>query len=376
MLNEMLFRRWVVIPLGLSAMLAGCAGPSADGEGSGETAAAPPAVHLLQVETVTLETTRFADERNLVGETEPVRAAFVSAEMPGRITTLVGERGARVNAGDTLLRVDAASQQAQIDQIEVQIAGIDTEIDRTERLMQRGLGTEATLDQLRNQRAVLEESISGIRTNLRSATVRAPISGIVTERMAEPGEIASPGVPLLRIVDISTIVVSVGLPEREIGNVDVGQQVRVEIPALGEAFTGSIHRIAAEGNRSNRTFTTEIHIANEAETLRAGLRAIVTIPRADIDDAIVVPQDAIIQGLQGPEAIVVNNDITELRQVATGPRRGGFLVVTEGLAAGDQLAVRGHRNVVNGEQVSVTNVGACCSEQLEAAFPTANAAAP
>lgn len=355
------------IALLAAALSTSCLAACSGGEGAAdEGSVAGPVVHFVQVEAVTLETTRFADERTLVGETDPIRSAFVASEMPGRLVQLTGALGEQVTEGEVLVRVDASSGQSQIEQIRVQIAGIETEIERTERLMQRGLGTEATLDQLRNQRDVLNESISTIRTTVRSATTRAPITGIVTDRMAEPGEYAGPGAPLLRIVDISTIVVAVGVPEGEIGRIDVGQNVRIEIPAMNVTTAGTIHRIAPEANRTNRTFRTEIHIENSAGRLRAGLRATVTIPRADISEAVVVPADAIIQGLSGPEVAVVASGITSMRQVVTGPRRGSYIVATEGLAAGEQLVVRGHRNVVNGEHVEVTDLGACCSAQLAA----------
>jgi membrane fusion protein (multidrug efflux system) len=348
-----------------SVGLAACGGEeSVATEGSAEA----PVVHLMQIEAVTLETTSFSDERSLVGETDPIRSAYVASEMPGRLVELTGALGETVTAGDVLVRVDASSPQSQIDQIRVQIAGVETEIERNERLIERGLGTEATLDQLRNQRDVLNESISAIRTTVRAATTRAPITGIVTDRMAEPGE-------LLRIVDISTIVVAVGVPEGEIGRVDVGQTVTVAIPAMGMVTEGTIHRIAPEANRANRTFRTEVHVANEDGRLRAGLRATVTIPRANIPNAIVIPADAVIQGLNGPEVAIVENNITTIRPIVTGPRRGSYIVATEGLVVGERLVVRGQRNVVNGEHVGVTDLGACCSAQLAAYLQPAAAAA-
>ncbi len=365
-------RGGLILGLGMG-LLCACgaeqAAPAASAEGSEEAVLRP------RLEVVTLEATSFDDEFVLVGETYPLRQALVTPELGGRITRFGLERSQHVTAGEVAMVVDTSQQAAQIAQIEAQIAGIETELERNERLMQRGLGTEATRDQLENQREVLEESIASIRTVTRTATTRVPIDGIVVETMVESGEFAAPGAPVARIVDLSKVIAVVGVPEREIGFVRRGLEVPVEFPSIGVSTTGIVVRMAAEGNPSNRTFATEVHVDNAAGLLRAGLRVRATFPRDHIDDALLVPRDAIIQGLVGPEAVVVRDGVVEVRTLTTGPGRAGYVVVTSGLAPGDRLAVRGHRDVVNGELVDTSELGACCGTQFHTVVDGPDAAA-
>jgi RND family efflux transporter MFP subunit len=184
--------------------------------------------------------------------------------------------------------------------------------------------------------------------------------------MAEEGEYASPGQPLARIIDISSLIVRVGLPEREITYVAEGMPITVRIEATGEVLQGRLTRIAAEANRSSRTFPLEITIDNASRRLRAGMRASVIISKREIAAALVVPRDAILQGISSPEAYVYDGSGVEVRELSLGPGRGGFVVVESGLTAGDAMVVRGHRGLVPGESVRANPLGECCAEQFAA----------
>jgi RND family efflux transporter MFP subunit len=349
----------------LMAVLAVGCGTAEEEVPASDGSAAEQEVDRTLVEFATLSESVFEESIELVGVTQPIREANIAAEVPGRIIRFDVEEGQLIERGDSVLRLDMATATASIGQLDAQIAQIDQDIARNRALVERGIGTSATVEQLEAQRRVVEENIRQIRTNIRQGSSTAPISGIVTQTMAEPGEYASPGQPLARIVDISTIRVFVGLPEREISYVHPGMRVAVRIEATGEALTGTLHQIAIEANPANRTFPLEIRLDNAAGSLRAGMRASVVIPKDRIDDAVVIPRDAILQGIDGPEALVLSSGgSVEVRELTIGPGRGSFVVAMTGLQVGDQLIVRGHRGLVPGEPVEPIDVGACCSEQF------------
>lgn len=337
---------------------------TASGEGSGVVAAAPTTRDRARVEFVTLETTLFEDLVELVGETEAVRTATIVSEAPGRILSLNVEQGQTVAQGDVVLRVDLSVQEAQVDQIRAQMRQLDADIERNRALVTRGVGTAATVEQLELQRGVLEESVRQVRVGTRQATTRAPISGIVVEKLAEPGEYASPGVPVARIVDLSEVRVMVGLPEREIGWVREGMPVQVSLPALSEVRQGTLHRIGVEANRANRTFALEVRLPNSDGALRAGMRAAVLLQKQRLEDVVLVPRDALLQSLTGSEVFVLDEtDHAHAREVTLGPGRSGWVIAASGLAEGDRLVVRGHRTLVNGEGADGIDQGPCCHTQ-------------
>ncbi len=334
---------------------------STDGSGDG-------ALARTLVETVTLESTDFVETIRLSGETAPVRHAWVAPELAGRIVRLELDEGDTVAAGQTVLRVDTALAAAERAQLDTRVEALGRDIDRAERLIERGLGTVAELEQLQTERRIVLQSIDQLDVNLRHARTAAPIDGVVVEKLAEVGEFASPGVPVARIVDLSTAVVRVGLPEREIAFVEEGMAVSVRIEATGEERSGVLAEIGIEAQPASRTFPLEIHLDNADGALRAGMRASASIPKRDLRGVIVIPRDAVLQGIDGQEVFVESAGVAELRRVEVGPGRGRFSVVSSGLAAGDELVVRGHRLLVQGEDVRTAPLGGCCATQLRASL--------
>jgi membrane fusion protein (multidrug efflux system) len=352
----------------LTLAFAACSDPAApDNTDPAEASAAPArVVEPTLIETMVLVPAMFSESIELVGETEPLREANLSAEMPGRIVRMDVIEGQEVTAGQTVLRLDTSIQSASIGQIEAQLRQVEADIERNQRLVERGIGTASTVEQLETQRDVLQENIAQIRTGVRQGTTASPITGLVVDTMAEEGEYASPGQPLARIIDISSLIVRVGLPEREITYVAEGMPITVRIEATGEVLQGRLTRISAEANRSSRTFPLEITNDNASRRLRAGMRASVIISKREIAAALVVPRDAILQGISSPEAYVYDGSGVEVRELSLGPGRGGFVVVESGLTAGDAMVVRGHRGLVPGESVRANPLGECCAEQFAA----------
>ncbi len=356
--------------LSIAAAIAACAAITAckppDEADKGETEEEIDMATL--VETSTITTAVFEDFIEIPGVTEGVRSATISAEVPGRITRLELEEGEYVEAGTTVLRIDASQLGSQVEQYRIELDHLETEIRRTERLIERGLATEAQLDSLNAQRNSTRQAMRTTSIGYGQARTRAPISGLVVERNAEPGEIVSPGVPIGRIVDLSTIVVRVGLPEREIAHVREGMQAVVRIEATNTYVHGELADIGLEANPRNRTFPLEIRIDNSEGNVRAGMRARVFIEKQRYDEAVVIPRDVLVQGIDSVEVFVVRDAHAHAVPVELGPGYGRFTVVESGLSAGDVVVVRGQRDIVEGERLRTVDQGSCCAEQLAATY--------
>ena len=352
-------RRTLPLLASLFVATASCGG---DTEPGPEAEAREPVRPL--VETVTLQRAAFQERLTLTGVTDPVRTAVLTAEVPGRIVALDVEEGQPVQQGDRVLRVDTSTTASQRAQLETQAASVERDLERARRLLGEGIGTQAQVDALETQRAVIADQIDALDVSLAQARTRAPISGVVTTKSAEVGEFANPGTPLARIVDISTIIVKVGLPERDISFVRAGMEIPVTVVATGQELMGTLTRIGVEAHPASRTFPVEVSLDNASGALRAGMRAIVDIPKRDYRDAVVIPRDAVLQGIEGTEVLIVVGDRVERRDVTLGAGRGNFVVVESGLDGTESLVVRGHRLLVPGESVRTVDTGQCCSEQL------------
>lgn len=317
------------------------------------------------VEAVNLQATDFIVELSLSGATEPIRSATISSEIGGRIVRLKLDEGTTVEEGETVVRVDASQQSAQAAQLRAQREQLDSDVARTERLLERGLGTAAELEQLRAQRESVSQQLRGVYIGVGNATTSAPFTGQVVSKNAELGEFASSGTALGRIIDISSVKVLVDLPAREIGVVFEGQAAIVEIPSLGQTFEGTIRRISAEADERSRTFQVEVVIENGDGRLRSGMRARVRIQKNHLENVVVAPLDSLLQGVNGSEAVIVRDGKAHVVTAQIGPTRGSYGVITEGLAAGDQLIIHGQTDLVNDEPVDAVIIGDCCKSQIE-----------
>ena len=354
--------------LPLALWLFACAGPPAEEPAQPAAPTPAPVADGALVETVTLETASFADMIVLSGETEPVRSATVSSELPGRITGFTLEDGDAVEEGQLVLRVSTNSYGPQRAQLETNERQLERDIARQQQLIERGLGTTADLQALETQLELTRERIEEIDVVVRSARTLAPIDGTVVQTYVEAGEYIGPGAPAARIIDTSTIVVRVGLPEREIAYVREGMEIDVTIEALDLGVQGTLTQIGLEADRNNRTFPVEVQVDNADGRLRSGMRASVRIPRRSFEAALLVPRDAVMQGLGGQEVFVAAEGAAQLRTIETGPGRAGYTVVLDGLSAGDTLVVRGQQLLVDGETVRTVDRGACCGEAFRRAI--------
>lgn len=362
--------------MGLVLALCGCQ-PGEESSGEAHAASASGTAHAegaahaegqerrSRVETMVVEAVEFEDHLELTGVTEPVLAALVTPEIGGRVLEMALVEGEPVEQGATVLVVDTSTMGARIGSLEVQATQLQRDIERTQKLVERGLATRSDLEALESQRKVVKKQIDEVRVGKRQAVTRAPISGIVTQRLVEPGEFANGGQSVGRIVDLSTAVVRVGLPESDIRHVSQGQAVEVRIEALDRTFTGRLHRIGLEANTRNRTFPLEIRIDNPDLVVRAGMRATVRLVRGRYENAVVVPRDAILQAIEGSQVFVVDKaGLAQARDIELGPGLVRYVLVSKGLEAGERLVVRGHRALVQGEPLEVTAEQSCCATQL------------
>lgn len=322
---------------------------------SGSEATAKTAVPTVPVETQTLTSATFVETVEVSGVAEPIHEIHVAAEAAGRVTSAPFEEGARVEEGDLLLRVDAQLDSARIDLLENQLATARREFERTKMLAREGLATPQQLDQASSSVDSAQLSIKQARVGIGKTTVRSPQTGIVAEKFIEEGEYVAPGAPLAHIVDYDTIIIETAVPESDIAFVSEGSTVQVWLPGLEKHVDGVVKRRAIVATPKTRTFPVEVHVTNASHEILPGMRARVIIPRKTWKDVVVVPRDAILQGYESKEAMVLPGSgaegPAELRKVELGPARGNEIVVTAGLAPGDRLIVKGHRSIVNGTRV-------------------------
>lgn len=344
----------------VSPILSGCGG--AEG--------APSATDIvnerapLPVQAAVLGTGAFTDSITLFGRVEAKERVRVTAEMPGRIEGLPFSEGQNVGRGQTLARINARLASAQVDQAAAAAALAEANLKRTQALHAKKLASGADLDVATAQAAQSKAALEIARANLDKAVIRSPIEGQVTHVTGKVGELASPGIPLLEVVSIQSVEVQTDVPESDVSLLEIGSPVRVELEAYaGRRFEGTILEVGLVANPTTRTFPVKVQLENDERLLRPGMLARVTLVRQQYQDVVLVPRDAILDEVDGKSVYVVQGDKAQRRPVRLGPTRGRLAMVREGLRAGDKLIVLGHRQVVDGQAVTVSKQSNCCAPE-------------
>ncbi|MHB0913562.1 MAG: efflux RND transporter periplasmic adaptor subunit [Armatimonadota bacterium] len=198
-----------------------------------------------------------------------------------------------------------------------------------------------------------EAALAYARQQQANAYVRSPLAGTVASRLTEPGEMASPGTPLIEVVALNTVYFEAGVSEIEVARVKVGQSVQVTVDALSKKFRGTVEKILPTADAKSRQFKVQIKVENKAGELRPGMFARGSIEVARHKDAVIAPKDALIQGGEAVYAVVGGKAV--LRRVTTGFTTDEEAEVLSGVAPGDELVTVGQDRLSDGVKIDAVN---------------------
>jgi multidrug efflux pump subunit AcrA (membrane-fusion protein) len=186
------------------------------------------------------------------------------------------------------------------------------------------------------------------------ATIVAPISGLISARRAEVGQIAAPGSPLLTIVALNTVFFEAQVPDTAFSGLQVGMPVEVSVDALAnKAFSGRIAKLYPNGNATSRTFTVRIEVPNSAGTLRPGMFARGSVI-ASQRQGVLVAKDALVTDEKGAFLVfVAEGDKAVKRPVKLGFENGPNIEIREGVKSGEKVVVVGQNGLKDGGKIAV-----------------------
>jgi len=198
-------------------------------------------------------------------------------------------------------------------------------------------------------------NVAYVQTQIGYTYVRAPMDGVVTQCDVDPGEGATPGVPLLTITNNSSVYIRAQLPETEMGNAEVGQQATVTVDALsGRELFGDVIEIIPAADTTSRSFDMKVALANPDGKLKQGMFARITLVTAEADNAVVIPRDAVVDLGGQPSVFVVDGSKAAARAVTTGIHDRENVVVSSGVIEGDRIVVQGQHLLRDGQMISVS----------------------
>lgn len=381
----MVFLKW------LGRLIIGCCGVAAAGgawyvvyQGSSEAmieADPPKPLQSISVEVVSAREDAVQEKLILVGNFLPDSQTEVRPLVDGYIRSLPFDVGDRVRLDQVLCQLDDSVHRDRLQQAratfevaEAQLAvqfaelkGAQQILDRETMLDKNGVGTLETLEnalankEIAEARLKLEEArvaeakaqYTGLEIGLTHFELKSPISGYVSARFADIGDLAKPDASILQLVDLDKVRATVQIIEKDYRKVALGQQAAVSVDAYPDkTFVGEVKRIAPTLDQETRTASAQIEVNNQDLLLKPGMYARVSLKSEARKNGVTVPLAAILEQNDRPSVYVVNDSqTTELRLVRLGTTDGTSVEILEGVQSGEQVITLGNRLVQPGQKV-------------------------
>ncbi len=349
--------------------------------GCSESKPAAPA-QMEKVHGVALMQVQKATVPDAVEATGTVRAAVsaqLASQVMGTITRVNVQEGDRVRRGEVLVSIDEAQQQAaftsakaglqasqeSIAAADADYALADATMKRYQMLHDKKSVSPQEYDEVKTRLAAArarrdaahagaaqaEAGVSQAGTAMGFTKVRAPFDGLVTSKLAEPGAMAAPGVPLLVVEDPNHFRLEVQVDESKMGAVKLGETVPVVIDALGDlAIQGKVTQVVPAADPASRTFTVKIDLPTNPQ-VRSGLFGRAQFPRGQ-REAVEIPKTAVLNRGQLQAVYVVGADqLARLRYVTLGAASADQVEVLSGLQNGDRIVAQPGDRELSGKQV-------------------------
>lgn len=363
-------------------LLLACGGETKDGLAGkqeeltklkGEQSEIDQKIKALEAEVAQLDTTAKREDRakavtvspvvsenfkhyvEVQGSVDAKNSVMVSPKSGGVLTAVYIKEGDNVRQGATLARVDNSIMQESIAEVKNQLSLANIVYEKQARLWEQKIGTEIQYLQAKNNKEALEKKIATLNTQLGQSNIAAPISGVVDQVIAKVGEMAAPGSPIARVVNLSNLKVMAKVSDSYVATVKKGDEVIVKFPDLNQEYKARITFVSTTVDPLSRTFRIEANLPS-VNSIKPNMLAQVQINDATRKDAIVIDQNLVQNTENGTVVYVAENEggkkVAKSRTVKTGLSYNGQIEILDGLKAGDQLITQGYQDVADGQAVT------------------------
>ena len=344
-------------------------GKGAGGQGGGGA----PSVEAVQVATAQMSKAITA-----VGSLRSDESITVRPEVAGRVAFIGFQEGQRVPKGATLLRLDPAINQAEVQQAQANLTLAKAKYERALELQGKGFISGQAKDEAENNLKVGEAALALANARLAKTEIKAPFSGVIGLRSISVGDYVKEGADMVNLESIDALKVDFRVPEIYLKQVSVGQTLQVTLDALpGKIYEGKVFAINPLVDAAGRAIVIRAQVKNTDTALRPGMFARVRLFTKTVEDALVLPEQALVpQGEDQYVFRVVDGKANRVK-VVTGQRRDGMVEIVAGVAAGDTVVSAGQLKLRDGSPVAIAGAGKPQGSTVGSAAPAgANGRAP
>lgn len=282
----------------------------------------------------------------------------VVAKTEGIVLKINFEEGDRVKQGQVLVELDRSKLELDAKKAGILLKKLASELKRAKELHSKKLGSSESYERARFDYEQQKVALESIELELSYTRVKAPISGIVTERMIRDGNLVKRYDPVFHIENFETLQAILYVPERQLSVLKPGLAVQLTADATGEQqYTGSIERISPVIDKSTGTFKVTVKLPNEGGLLRPGMFARFHLIYDQHKDVPLIPLDAVLTEDGEQTVFRVKDNLVELITIETAFKNSQFIEVVNGLVLGDQVVTLGKSALRDGSKISIIEQG-------------------
>ncbi len=311
---------------------------------------------IKQVSLTTLAPEQFQHFVSVQGSVEADENVMVTSKMPGLITSIKVRQGDMVKQGQILAVLDDDVLQKSIDEVKIGLAQVVVMYEKQKSLWDQKIGTEMQYLGLKNQKESLEKKLITLKSQESQTLVTAPFSGVIDEVFVKQGSLASPGIPLMQLVNVNLLKAVAKVPDSYVAYIKEGDNVSVRFPDLDKTISATVGYVGRIVDPLSRTFKIEVKVPSENGSLKPNLLAMIQINDKTSKSAIVIEEN-IIQPTEAGKIVFVATEekgqkIARQKTVTTGLSYNGKVEILSGLSAGENLITTGYQDLADNQPIS------------------------
>lgn len=336
--------RCIASAAGLCALVAIAAAPAVAQQG-GERPPTPVEMQEVSVDTM-------VDTLAAIGTIRSNESVVLRPEIPGLVKAIHFEEGEPVEAGELLFELDASIYHAELAEAEARFNLARRNYARAAELLDKGSGTARARDEALSELEASRATVELGQARLEQTKIHAPFSGIAGLRQVSEGAYVLAGQELVNLESVQPVKADFAVPERYLSSVSRGQEITVRVEAFPEQeFKGEVMAIDPRIDATDRSLSVRAVIENPDMLLRPGLFARVDLTVDRREQAILIPEEALMPRGTGFTVYKVVDGKAEQVEVRIGKRRGSQVEIVDGLSPGDTVITAGQLKVQPGAPV-------------------------
>ena len=333
-----------------NAQQAGGAAKQGPGGGAGKAPGGGGPVAVESGKVVSIEMPQII---TAVGSLRSDESVTMRPEVAGRIIAIKFEEGQRVTKGQTLIQLDAAVNQAEVQQARTNLDLAKSKYERAVDLASRNFISGQARDESKSAHELAQASLALVEARIAKTEIKAPFSGIIGLRVVSIGDYVKEGADLVNLEAIDPIKIDFRVPENFLRDVKVGQTMKVALDAIpGKTYDGRIIAVNPLLDAAGRSVVVRAQVRNQDTTLRPGMFARISLLTQSKRDAMVVPEEALVpQGTDNFLFRIVDGKANRVK-VETGQRRDAKVEIISGIEKGDTIVTAGQARLREGTPVT------------------------